>query len=130
MGLREAIYARLQTENVCGGRIHFIKRPDNAIFPCVSYQLTSEIEDKLLDPAEQGLVDSAVESTFALDVWDRSDTGVVASALSTKTALDDYFGTISGVDIERIMLENEQDSYEDGAEIFRVLQFYRVMYLR
>lgn len=125
--LREALYTRLAAASVASGRIYYIKRPDNSLFPCVTYQGMSTQTDRLLDRQEEQKV---TREFIIFDAWARNETDLQTVSSAILTSLENFAGTISGLEIFRILLDNENDSYDDVPEIFRRSIMFEIWYRR
>ena len=129
--LRGLLVANSPVNTVVSGRIYPTRTPDNATFPCISYQRVSTQREHTLESPG-----NFTTCFFQLDIWAQklSPTNVggaeVARDLARKvqTALDGFRGTVSGVDIQGILSENESHGYENDIEVYRVTQQWRVMF--
>lgn len=124
--LREALYTRLAL-TVASGRIYYIKRPDNATFPCVTYQGMSTQTDRLLDPDEEQKV---TREYIMFDAWAKNEVDLQTTCAAILTSLENFEGVLSGLDVFRILLDNETDSYDEIPDIFRRSLMFEIWYRR
>lgn len=128
--LRTILTGNTPVNNVVSGRIYPVRTPDNATFPCISYQRVSTQREHTLESAG-----NFTSCFFQLDIWCPRVSGSqggadMAQDLARKvqTALDGYRGTVTGVDIQGILSENESHGYENDIEVYRVTQQWRIMF--
>jgi|688.fasta_scaffold489349_3 hypothetical protein len=133
MSIEAALFTLLSTDSqiasVVKKRIYPVRTPDNAVFPCISYQRTSGQREHHLDGAG-----SLTFSRFIIEIWTPREhtTGgaIMAQDLARKiqARLDGYKGTVSAVDILGILSENEAQGYESDVEVYRITQTWLIMH--
>lgn len=128
--LRAILVANTPVNTALGGRIYPTRTPDNATFPCASYQRVSTQREHTLESAG-----NFTTCYFQIDIWTPRVSGAQGGAdlareiaRKIQTALDGYRGIISSVDIQGILSENETHGYENDIEVYRVTQQWRIMF--
>lgn len=126
MSIETALYARLSgfagLTAVVGARIYPNIAPPDADAPFVTYQRVSGERLRSLG----GAIGYAMPR-FQLDAWAGRYATAQAVAAQLRAALVDYTGTPdSGTVIHSVMLENDQDLYDDGAKLHRVSLDFRI----
>lgn len=131
----EASFRSLITGNagiaaIVSSRVYPIVAPDNCVFPCITYQRINTSREHRLDGP--GNFTTALFETI---IWTKRETGSgggveQARDLSRKiqAVLDGYRGTVSSVDIQGILGQNETHGYENDIEVFRFTQQWLVMF--
>lgn len=103
--------ARAGLKALISTRFYLEELPQNVALPAVSYRKISDVKDHLLI-GQSKLERPVFEFTsFAL-------TKAVARSISNqlKAALSDYAGTLSGVVVQKIELQNEYANLEKSAD--------------
>lgn len=117
---------------VVSTRIYLIRTPDNATFPCISYQRLDTTREHTLNGASTFSI-----STFQVDIWAPkiSSNGLTSGpdiaqdlARKVQNALDGYRGEINSVDIQGILSNNESQGWEQDVDVFRVTQQWRIFH--
>lgn len=135
MSLEAAFRNLLTTDGsvsaVVGTRIYPIRTPDNATFPCISYQRVSSQREHVMEGAG-----NLTFTTMQVDIWTPKITAAGAGgadiardlARKVQTRLDGYRGTVLSVDIQGILSENETHGWEQEIEVYRVTQQWTVIH--
>jgi hypothetical protein len=115
MEIEEALRAYLLTKTaltaLVSTRIFPDDISDSAALPCVVYIKVSDVKDHLL--TGQSTLERPV---FQFSAYAATKTAVRAITNQLKTVLCDYSGTLSGVVVQKIELQNEMSSLETGGE--------------
>jgi hypothetical protein len=110
MDIESAITAYLLSKAglnaLVGNRIFMDTIPQGTVLPCVCWQKVSDIKEHLLSGQETLESPMYQFSAFA-------DTKPVMRAITNqlKAALSDYHGTLSGIEVQKIELQNEMYTY-------------------
>jgi len=104
-----------------GSRIYPLKLPQAATYPAITYQRVSGDRIRSLD-GPSGLADPRIQ----LDLWDKTYSGVKALADTVRGALDGFRGLMGTDNIGGVLLLSDSDFYEQGVEVFRVIQDYSI----
>lgn len=106
----------------------------NSLYPAITYMeaFGVHVHSHRNDADTNGITGLAMP-LFQLDCWDVTYKGVKELAEKLRLAIDTFRGTVDGVVINGILLENVRDIYEeavsdDKQRIHRILTEYRVMY--
>jgi hypothetical protein len=122
-----AIYTRLAgfagLSALVSTRIYPPPAPQNCTYPAVTFMQISGMRDYVM-----GNQSGLVEARFQLDSWAETSVGVRTLAEQVRLALSNYSGTSDTIVIDHIRLLDEQRIYEDGDELFRIIQDYIVNY--
>lgn len=107
-----------------GLRLYPGRIPQESALPAILYfKATGDRVHSLAGPS--GLADP----TFQFDIYASGSGGYKVCknvARELRLALDGYRGSVSGVNIQGIILDSEQDMYEEEPELFRVSMDFRV----
>ena len=123
--IQDALYSRLSgyggLSALVSTRISPLRMKEDQALPAVTFQRISGVPIKAM-----GADPGTVASRFQVDCWgDRIGDGgysdAVGVAVQVKAALQRYGGTVSGVVIQQIFLENELEFYEEGTDTVRVM---------
>ena len=95
-------------------RIYPLIMPQNSTFPCVTYTVNIDSEDKTFDG--QGTFSQA---SVEVDCWSDTHADMLTLGDAVKTALKNYSGTLSGVTADAIHVDSVVTVYEDLSEKYR-----------
>jgi hypothetical protein len=116
-------------------RIYPLRTPDNPTFPAITFMRIgkdSSIGDRLDGASdlvgELYSVDIMCPKKGASTPFQPGSEMVEELAKKVKTAMNGFKGTILGIDIQKISLENESDRWEPDLELYRVSQQYRIFH--
>lgn len=93
-------------------RIHYNSVPQGSAYPVVCIIPVSDVKDHLL--SGQCTLERPI---YQFTAYATTDAGAVAVADQLKAALSDYHGTMSGIQVQKIELQNElfgEFSLNDG----------------
>lgn len=129
--IRSILVSNGAVSAVVSTRVYPTRTPDNATFPCISYQRVLSTREHRLDGAG-----NLTFSSFQIDIWTPKTTAGGGGgaeqardlARKVQTALDGYRGTVLSVDIQGILSENETHGWEQEIEVYRVTQQWKVMH--
>lgn len=85
--------------------------PPDAAFPCVQYFKVSDIKDHTLTGQSE-----LERPVFQFSAYATTKASARAVANQIKTALCDYAGTLSGIEIQKVQLNNEMSSAETSGD--------------
>lgn len=120
----EALYSRLSGQSavtdLIGTRLYPVPAPQNASLPFATFQRVSTTRGREVANGPNGLVRTRVQ----FDVYDTVETGggrasVLAVANAVRGALDGFRGTVAGVEIKQIIVEDDRDLYDDASGLAR-----------
>lgn len=104
----------------------------NSLYPAISYLIASDphIHSHRNDLDLNGITGLA-NPLFQIDAWDTDYLGAKNLAEAVRLAIQGFRGTVAGVVINGILLENRRDSFEDAVStddqrVHRVMGEYRV----
>lgn len=117
----KVLFGRLGSTSA-GSRVYPLLLPQDATFPAVTYQQISRTQEHAYG-VEAGVLSVRVQ----VDSWAESYAAARSLADEVAAALSRYNGTINGVTVRDIVLDNERELYEETG-IRRVWQDY-VIYI-
>lgn len=129
--LRSLITGNAGISAIVSTRVYPVVAPDNVTFPCLTYQrITSAKEATLNDGG------SFTTANFEINIWTPKTTAAGAGgfeqardlARKIEGVLNGYRGTVSSVDIQGILIQNEAHGYETDIEVYRITQQWTVMF--
>ena len=97
--------------------------PQDPTLPAVTYRVISTIRQHAF-----GADSSIIETRVQVDSWGKTYTEARALGDEVITALSRFSGTVSGVVVHDIALDNEQELFEDDTDTRRISQDYIVFY--
>jgi hypothetical protein len=109
MDIEEALVAYLKTKNIT--KIYPDEIPQNVNLPAATYIKISDIKDHYLT----GICELE-RPIFQFTAYALTKTAARTLAKSIKTALSDYQGTLSGIQIQKIELQNELSNLETSPD--------------
>lgn len=126
--IEDALYTKLSgtvaISAIVSDRIYPMKMPEDPTFPCVTYQRISSVRNQTL----QGRV-AYCDSIFQIDSWSKDYDVTKQIAGEIFAVLEGFRGTVSSVDIQAVLSQNEIDLYEDDVKLYRRSQTFRVTFL-
>jgi hypothetical protein len=124
MTIQDELFTRLKDDAgvsaIVGTGIYPVRLPQNKSTPALVYTQISG--PRLHDLG--GASDRAMPR-FQVDCW--ADTAAAAKSLAdaVRASLNGFNGTLTTIKAT-IRLDNEQEDYDDGAKLYRVIQDYRL----
>ena len=123
----EALYSLITTDPGCneqlGTRAYPLVIPQNAALPAVCYQtITTQRKTHMRGPSHT----PAQRTQITIKASNYDNAVVVANLI--RVLLEGYAGTVQGVKIAGIMLENEYDGFNLDTRSVTVRQDYRIQY--
>lgn len=126
MSVETAIRARLVADatvsGLIGTRAYALVLPQETAYPAITYNRVSGVRVHDLDgPAGRGTPRISVNS------WAETYLEAKALAAAVRVCLDGFRGTVGGVEINNISIENEIDLFEEDAGLsgtYRIMQDY------
>lgn len=109
MEIEEALVAYLKTKNIT--KIYPDEIPQNVNLPAATYIKISDIKDHYLT----GICELE-RPIFQFTAYAFTKSAAKTWAKSIKTALNDYQGTLSGIEIQKIELQNELSNLETSPD--------------
>ncbi len=109
MDIEEALVAYLKTKNIT--KIYPDEIPQNVNLPAATYIKISDIKDHYLT----GICELE-RPIFQFTAYAFTKSAAKTLAKSIKTALNDYQGTLSGIEIQKIELQNELSNLETSPD--------------
>lgn len=109
MEIEEALVAYLKTKNIT--KIYPDEIPQNVNLPAATYIKISDIKDHYLT----GICELE-RPIFQFTAYAFTKSAAKTLAKSIKTALNDYQGTLSGIEIQKIELQNELSNLETSPD--------------
>lgn len=109
MNIEEALVAYLKTKNIT--KIYPDEIPQNVNLPAATYIKISDIKDHYLT----GICELE-RPIFQFTAYAFTKSAAKTLAKSIKTALNDYQGTLSGIEIQKIELQNELSNLETSPD--------------
>ena len=107
--IEEALVAYLKTKNIT--KIYPDEIPQNVNLPAATYIKISDIKDHYLT----GICELE-RPIFQFTAYAFTKSAAKTLAKSIKTALNDYQGTLSGIEIQKIELQNELSNLETSPD--------------
>ena len=112
-----------------GTRIHAMRAPKSSTLPRVVFNVIDEPRRPHMTGAS-GLV----VPRFQIDVYASSSPGAHAVKEAIRNLLDGFSGTLTGVVVKRVFLDNTEDSYEktheeDPEPVYRIRMDFLVWYV-
>lgn len=124
----EALRSRVLTSGtivtLLTDRIYYQKLPDNTLFPAISIEKVSSRRLQTLQ-GYSGLTDAF----FSINIFSRSGGDSETIAKEVKTVLDGFRGTISGVDVQAVLSDNEINLWEQDTEVYHIVSDFRIFYV-
>lgn len=115
MSVEKAFYALLSQEaaisGLVGSHIYPLRAPEDIVAPFIVYQKISGIRWRSL-----GGPSGMAQTRIQIDAYAASYAGAKTLAESIRIALDGYRGTVLGVRIGAVTLENDQDLLEEDID--------------
>ena len=104
---------------IISGRVYRVRLPQEVTLPAVTFQLVSSIPQMIHGEATKNFI-----NRYQVDCWATGGDAVSALRDAVVAAMDNIQGTISGVNVLRILFEGDRDNYEDQPEMYRrILEF-------
>ncbi len=126
--IEDALYAKLTSDAainaITGSRVYPVKMEDNPTFPAITFQRISSTREQTMS----GRV-SYCSALYQIDSWSVSYDVTRDLASKIFALLEGFRGTISSVDIQGILSQNEIDLYEDDVKVYRRSQTFTVIFL-
>lgn len=91
--------------------------PQEVEYPAVRYARISSVRGMNFDEVENW-----VRTVFQVDTYAETPNQAISTAETIKAAINDY----RGGDIQGIRLDSEFEMYEDGVDLYRVMQQFTV----
>lgn len=104
-------------------RLHPSKLPENVTLPAATYQRISGIRESAMG-SDTGVARARIQ----LSAYDRQYSGANAVKEELRMAFQRYRGTVLGVEIMDIFLENDMDLYEDDVDMHHLVVDLEVIY--
>ena len=127
MSIDSALYTRMSgfagLIALTGTRIYPPPIPQNATYPCCTYQQISGPRGYVY-----GNQSGFVDARFQVDSWATTSVAVRAVAEQVRLCLSIYKGTSDSVVIDLITLIDEQRLYDDEAKLHRAVHDYMITY--
>lgn len=108
---------------LAAGRVYPVAMPQRTEYPCVSYAVVSRTRLRVF-----GGVGGMCASRIQVDSWDATYAGAKALAAAVRGALDTFHGGMSPRTVGVCELLTEADVYEEDAEVYRVIQDFRILH--
>ena len=119
----EALITKLEAASavtaICGTRIYPVKFPQSVTVPAIRINHIGAARVYTLSGAG-----GYVHDRFQIDSIAKLYKDVVALAKSVRQELEAFKGTVDGVRIDGIFLENQFADWDDAAQLFRIQQDY------
>lgn len=128
--LEQVLYSKLvgasAITDLVSTRVYPLKYPENATFPCITFQRISTVAGHTMDGGGERRT-----SVIRVDCWDRGlsaykNAKTIARAVTS--TLSNWRQTVSGVDVQSFMQENEIDTWDSEGGIARVIQSWRTFH--
>jgi hypothetical protein len=117
--LEEALYTRLSNyaglSVLVGARIYPIKMPEAPTYPCVTYQRVDTVREHGMT-ADHGLTHPRMQ----VDSWAVTFAAAKAVGEQVRLALQRWDDVTSSPVVLDSFLDNTEDTFESGANIYRV----------
>lgn len=114
MSVEAALVAILDAASTTAGtRTYPILLPDEPTFPAITYQDISDVPQYHRDGETH-----ADRLRFQVNCWGKTFEQARALAGEVRAAVSGYSGTIASERITRIFVENQEDDFETGTELF------------
>lgn len=128
--VEEAVKARLGAvsgvTSLISTRVYPVKLPQSATLPAVTYQRVSTIRENAM-AADPGVARTRLQVTCAADSY----SGLKAVTEAVRAALQRYRGTVGGVVVLDVFLDNETDLFgeeENDAGVYLTAQDFIVIH--
>ena len=125
MNIGNAIYSILNADTTIRGivtdKIFPVDAPDQRAFPYITYQVISTTPHNNKDRAP-----SITTLRLQIDVFAQTYQGVQTLADAVNNALSFYYGTVSDINIDIIVFEDENDLHDPKSKIYRKEQDYMI----
>ncbi len=109
--------------DVVGENIFRRKLPQNTVLPAVSFARVTDIGIHAMS------IDSTVKMPlYQFSLFAKNETSMELAVSALIALLQDYSGTVLGVVISRIFIENRWDTYDDNVESLMTPIDFRVNY--
>jgi hypothetical protein len=125
-GIQQLVVANAAVAALIGTRFYPVLVPEDAIYPCASYQVISDVPD-------YRMADAGIEvKRLQVDTWSGGTSSATYSAAravqaAIRAVLELYRGTLpSGTVVAGIFVANSQDEFEQDARSFRTTTDYMV----
>lgn len=123
----EALFSLITSDDGCaeqlGTRVYPLMIPQNAALPAACYQtITTQRKYTLREPSHT----PAARMQITIKAASYDNAVVVANLI--RELLEGYSGTVMGVEIAGVFLENEYDGFNLDTKSYTVRQDYRIQY--
>jgi len=125
MNIGDAIYTILTTDLTIAGiitdKVFPLDAPDGRALPYITYTIISDIPNKNKDRTK------TIETMrVQVDVFAQTYDGVTTLADAVNDALSYYSGTVSDVEIDVIVFQDENDLHDSDGKVYRKEQDYLI----
>jgi hypothetical protein len=107
---------------IAGTRIYPTSLPDDCRFPSICFQLVASEVEPVLSLTES---DTAI-STIEIDSLAESMRDAIRLGDAVRAGLEYFAGTVGGVDIISVTVQNEVEEFEEAIGCFRLTHEIRV----
>lgn len=131
MSIEVAIRSRLANfaglSTLVSTRIYPLFIPENATLPAIAYEVISSERESAMG-SDIGTSHFRIQLTIFADKY--NETGQLLDvAKQTRLALQRFSGTVEGVNICNIFIENDLDLYGENVVQFQRIQDYKVSFV-
>lgn len=128
MSIQSQLYDRLKDSNgtlypLVGLRIYPTLRPQDAAFPCVTWQFITVQRDSAMG-SDSGITRARVQ----VDCWSETADESVSVANAVRSRLQRWRDSAAGVPVLDCFILDETHEYDEAAECFRVLLQIELIY--
>ena len=113
-GLRTHLIADSPVTALVVARIYPIKLPQEPTYPCLTYEIVSDIPYRGLSGDHDKEVIRA-----RIHCWAETFAGATDLARKVRTALADFSGTMGSTVVSSVKFETWSDLFEDTPEVYR-----------
>ena len=106
-----------------GTRVFPAPIPETTLYPCVSYQLISEVAHHDIDT-----INSFRRANFQIGIFATSELLLYTISNAIIFALDGVSGTIEGVKVNAIFFKDRFENFEDEVDIRRMIMSFDLIY--
>lgn len=117
------VTGNLAVKALIGARLYPEKIPQDAKLPAAAYQVTSTGINYNMD-GQSSIVSPLIGFTFDARSYDEAK----AIGAAVKAVLSGYRGTVAGIKIGSIFLQDEFEGYNLASDVYMRSQIYKVNY--
>lgn len=119
MNAGAVVFGLLANQTTAAERVYPLLLPESPTMPALSYQQVSAVQTHAM-----GTSGAPWRIRLQLDVWGRTYADVRGLAAEAFARLNRYRGSVAGVEVLDVLLDNERETYEMDVDLRRVTQDY------